>query len=756
MKATINTMNKIILQLQKILLIAVINLLIFNNSNADVIKKIFINGNERVSDETVIMFSKIKIGDEVSQKSLNDAVKELFSTNYFKDINFSIDDGNLTINLIENPIIQKIQINGIEEDKIYANLKQITSKVEKYPFVKNKISEQNDLLKTLLKSYGYYFVELETLINFNDNNSVDLIYNFELGEIAKIKKIKFVGNKIFRDNTLRNVIISEEAKFWKFLTRNKFLNTDRIKLDTSRLKKFYQNRGFFLANIKSATAVINENNQFELIFNINAGNKYFFNEIKISDDQNLIDQNLKVFFKKFKKLKGKKYSKKVLNNLINEINQFTLNNDFIFVNSKYSEIIKNDNLIDIIINFDEVDKQFVERINVLGNFITDEKVIRNSLIVDEGDPYNEILFNKSIQNLKSKNIFKTVEYSSETNNQQNKIIDIKVEEKATGEIFAGAGTGTAGTSLSAGIKENNYLGLGITLDANATITDDSIKGKFSVLNPNYKNSDKSIKTVIESSVDDFMSTSGYKTNRTGFSLGTEFEHRSDLFVNIEQSNYYEDLETSSTANNIIKKQEGNYFENLLSYTISYNKLDQNFQPTDGFINRFSQTLPLYSDDKSIENRFTSAAYHSVNDNLILSAKFYLKSINSLDDDVRVSKRVYIPGRLLRGFESGKIGPKDGSQYIGGNYASALNLSSTMPNLFFENDNIDFNLFLDFANVWEVDYDSSLDSNKIRSSSGIAVNWFSAIGPLTFSYAIPLSEATTDVTEKFRFQIGTSF
>ena len=756
MKATINTMNKIILQLQKILLIAVINLLIFNNSNADVIKKIFINGNERVSDETVIMFSKIKIGDEVSQKSLNDAVKELFSTNYFKDINFSIDDGNLTINLIENPIIQKTQINGIEEDKIYANLKQITSKVEKYPFVKNKISEQNDLLKTLLKSYGYYFVELETLINFNDNNSVDLIYNFELGEIAKIKKIKFVGNKIFRDNTLRNVIISEEAKFWKFLTRNKFLNTDRIKLDTSRLKKFYQNRGFFLANIKSATAVINENNQFELIFNINAGNKYFFNEIKISDDQNLIDQNLKVFFKKFKKLKGKKYSKKVLNNLINEINQFTLNNDFIFVNSKYSEIIKNDNLIDIIINFDEVDKQFVERINVLGNFITDEKVIRNSLIVDEGDPYNEILFNKSIQNLKSKNIFKTVEYSTETNNQQNKIIDIKVEEKATGEIFAGAGTGTAGTSLSAGIKENNYLGLGITLDANATITDDSIKGKFSVLNPNYKNSDKSIKTVIESSVDDFMSTSGYKTNRTGFSLGTEFEHRSDLFVNIEQSNYYEDLETSSTANNIIKKQEGNYFENLLSYTISYNKLDQNFQPTDGFINRFSQTLPLYSDDKSIENRFTSAAYHSVNDNLILSAKFYLKSINSLDDDVRVSKRVYIPGRLLRGFESGKIGPKDGSQYIGGNYASALNLSSTMPNLFFENDNIDFNLFLDFANVWEVDYDSSLDSNKIRSSSGIAVNWFSAIGPLTFSYAIPLSEATTDVTEKFRFQIGTSF
>ena len=127
-----------------------------------------------------------------------------------------------------------------------------------------------------------------------------------------------------------------------------------------------------------------------------------------------------------------------------------------------------------------------------------------------------------------------------------------------------------------------------------------------------------------------------------------------------------------------------------------------------------------------------------------------------DDNVRVSKRVYVPSSRLRGFESGKIGPKDGQQYIGGNYASSLNLSSTLPNVIFENENVDFNIFMDFANVWKVDYDSSLDSNKIRSSSGVAVNWFSPIGPLTFSYAIPLSEASTDITEKFRFQIGTSF
>ena len=253
-----------------------------------------------------------------------------------------------------------------------------------------------------------------------------------------------------------------------------------------------------------------------------------------------------------------------------------------------------------------------------------------------------------------------------------------------------------------------------------------------------------------------MSSSGYKTSRTGFSIGTEFEQLSDFFVNLEISNFYEDLKTSSSATSIVKKQEGNYFENLLAYSLTYNKLDQNFQPSDGFINRFSQKLPIYSDDLSIENSFSSSIYHSINDNLILSAKLLIKTINSIDDNVRISKRVFIPGRLLRGFESGKIGPKDGSQYIGGNYATSLNLSSTLPNILYENENIDFNFFIDLANVWEVDYDSSLDSNKIRSSTGLAVNWFSGIGPLTFSYAIPLSEADTDITEKFRFQIGTSF
>ena len=300
------------------------------------------------------------------------------------------------------------------------------------------------------------------------------------------------------------------------------------------------------------------------------------------------------------------------------------------------------------------------------------------------------------------------------------------------------------------------LGKGITLDTAITLSDDEIKGKFSVLNPNFRNTDRSLNTTVESTTSDFLSTGGFKTSRTGFGVGTGFEQYSNFFVNLDISAYYEKLETTSTASAHKKKQEGDYIENLLTYNLTLNNLDQNFQPTEGHKISFNQVLPIYSDDLSIGNTLDVSKYHSVSDNLIFSGKFFFKSVNSIDDDVRVSRRVYIPSTRLRGFESGKFGPKDGSEYVGGNFGSALNLNSTIPNVFSGNDNIDLSLFFDAATLREVDYDSSLESSKIRSATGISVNWFTIIGPLSFSYAFPITKETSDKTESFRFRIGTSF
>ena len=750
--------NKNKLLIKKILIVLL--LVIFNSKYAypELIKKIEVFGNERLASKTIILFSGLNVNDDIDSYDLNNSFKKLYETNYFKDINITFLNGYVKIDVVENPIIQTIIINGVENKSILREIKNVTKKSEKYPYLKNKVNEQKNLLINIVRASGFYFAEIETKIEDNANNSVNIIYNFDLKNRAKISEIKFVGDKKFKANKLRNIIVSEESKAWKFLSSNKYLDENRIKLDINLLRNYYKNKGYYKVKIKSSSAKVIDNDKFVLIFNIDSGERYYFNNIKLNVSDDYAEENFSNFKKVFNKLKGKPYSLNSVKKIINEIDKAALQKEFVFINAQYKENIIDNDKINISIFLEESEKKFVERINIFGNFITEEKVIRNSLIVDEGDAFNKILFNKSINNVKSKGLFESVETEIEDSKltKNSKIINISVKEKATGEIFAGAGTGTDGSTISAGINEKNYLGKGIQLESNLSLSDDQIKGKFAVVNPNFRNSDRSLNTTIESTSTDLMTQSGYTTSRTGFKLGTGFEQYEDLFINFDISAYYEKLSTSDAASAQKKKQEGDYFENLFSYAVIVNKLDQNFQPTDGYLTKFVQTLPIYSDDSTIENYFKASKYHSVSDSLILSGKFYFHAVNSLDDDVRVSKRIYIPTSRLRGFESGSIGPIDGAQFIGGNYGSAVNLDSTLPNILNGYENVDISLFFDAANLWHVDYNNSFDSDKIRSATGVAVNWYTPVGPLSFSYAVPISEAKTDKTESFRFQIGTSF
>ena len=243
---------------------------------------------------------------------------------------------------------------------------------------------------------------------------------------------------------------------------------------------------------------------------------YFFNNFSLNISDDYTNENFNNLQETFDDLKGSTYSITSINKLKDEIDKIALQKEFVFINAKFDTKIVDQNKIDISFTLDQLEKSYVDKINIFGNFITEEKVIRNVLIVDEGDPFNKLLFDKSISNVKSRGIFKSVKSQIlKDDDKNNKIINIIVEEKPTGDIFAGVGTGTAGSSFSAGLKEKNYLGKGITLDTNFALSDDEIRGKFSVINPNFRNSDRSLNTTIESTTSDFMSSSGYKTTRTG-------------------------------------------------------------------------------------------------------------------------------------------------------------------------------------------------------------------------------------------------
>ena len=613
-------------------------------------------------------------------------------------------------------------------------------------------------LDKILKKNGYYFSDIQIEIEDIAKNKINIKYIFSLGEKSKIRKITFLGNKIFKDKKLKSVILTEEYKFWKFISGKKYLNEALIKYDQSLLKNFYLNKGFYNVKINSSFSKIIKNNEFELIYNIDAGPKIYFNEFKLNLPIDFDVNNYEEINKFFSDLKGKYYSLYHVEKILNKIETITINEQNESIDAQIEEEIISDK-INISFNIKETPKSYIKKINVFGNNVTDETVIRNQVALDEGDPFNKILYSKSINNIKSLNFFRDVKgevIEDVTNNT--KIINISIEEKPTGEIFAGAGTGTNGTTVSFGVRENNYLGKGVLLDTNANISPDSIKGRFLLENPNYKNSDKSVNLGIQASEFDRLSTQGYKSNKTGITGGTKFEYYDDLYLGISLENFVEKISVNDTASSRQKKLSGNYFDSFLGLDFNYDKRNQKFATTDGFISNYSVSIPVLSETGTLKNSYTFKVFSELYENNISTASLLLSSSFSInDEDIKLSERLFIPGSRLRGFERGKVGPKDGSDFIGGNYLTAFNLTTSIPKLLENSQTIDFVAFFDAANIWGVDYDKAIDEkNDLRSSVGLGINWMTAIGPLSFSYAQPISKNETDIIEKFRFNLGTTF
>ncbi len=723
----------------------------------EIVNEFQIKGNDRVSKESIKMFSNVNVGDDITKNDLNKILKNIYDTNFFENVKVSLENNILSIFVKENPVVENVSIKGLKS-------KTLTKELEKPLKVKSRSSYNEILLIedkkniiNVLKQKGYFFSKVDLMVEKLSDNKVNLIYQVEIGDKAKIKKISFIGDKVFKDRKLRSVIVSEEYKFWKFISGKKFLNQNIIELDERLLKNFYLNRGYYNVNINSSFAKLIDDTEFELIYNITPNNRYFFNKISLNlpidlDKENFVDlENL------FNKLNGKKYSLFIIEKILEQIEDIILDEEFKTLETKIDENVY-DNKIDLTFNVSEGKRFSINRINIYGNNITQENVIRNQLLIDEGDEFNSILASKSINNIKSLNIFKNVDSKIIDNEDKSKNIDITIEEKATGEIMAGAGVGTDGNTLSFAVKENNYLGRGIKLVSELTLSEETLKGQFNVNNPNFRNSDKSVNLNIQSLETDKLTDSGYKTNKTGFGIGTRFEYQDDLFLGLGQDTYIEKIETNSSASTRQKSQEGNYWDTFLNLNLDYDKRNQKYRPTDGFKSSYSVNLPVISDNNSFTNTYIFTVYKELYQENVTKFSFFAKSSNSLtNDNIKLSERIYLPGSRLRGFVRGGVGPKDGNDFIGGNYASSINIQTSVPQLLPNIQNMDVSMFFDAGNVWGVDYDSSLnDTNKIRSSIGVGVDWFTLVGPLSLSFSHPISSVDTDKTESFKFNLGTTF
>ena len=737
--------------------IIVIFLILTNNLFAE-IKKVNIVGNSRVNSTTIESLVDKKI-NSIDSIYINNLTKKIYDTDFFADVKVSFNQEILTITVAENPIVNFFYINGVKDSDLDQVNKIITLK-ENNIFSSSKLKRDIEATREFLNASGYYQATIIPEVIKIDNNQINLIINIDKKEISKIKNIYFIGNKYFSSSQLLEVISSAEDGWWKFFSSSA-LSEQRIEYDKQLLKEFYKNKGFFDAQIESAFASVDKNNNFSLTFSVNSGKKYKFGDFDVKkvgasyEDKDI--NELKIISTKL--LENQIYSTEMIKKLTKQITNYLESKKYNNFEIDIQELKKEDT-INIAFQISDGQKVLINKININGNSITEEKVIRDTMLLAEGDYLNSTKVKKSVDNIKAKQLFSKVEYKIENSDKKDfKDFNLFVKEQPTGNITAGIGYGTNGGIFEAGINERNFLGQGINLNFNGKLSTEKISGVFSYNDPNFKNTSKELATSIYSEKDDYTNA-GYENKRVGTNFSTRYEIYEDIFFRPSIGIQYDSLGITGTVSNLLRSRQGDTLSSSVGYVFSVDKRDSKFNPTSGTVFYFSQDIDtLISDIHAFKTNIGATVYKElINDKFIGSAKARLANSTAINNkDVKISDRLYSSSSDLRGFEPRGVGPVDTNDHVGGNNLATLSLKSTFPNPIPDGLRSTTYLFLDMGNVWGVDYSDAISSSsKIRSTVGVALDLMSPIGPLSFTYSIPISKSSTDKEQNFLFNIGSSF
>lgn len=737
----------------------IIFFLILTNTSFAEIKKINIIGNARVNTSTIESLIDKK-ATKLDTIYINNLTKKIYDTDFFADVKISFNQDVLTITVTENPIVNFFYINGIKD----ADLDQINKILlikENSIFSPAKLKQDIEKAKDYFKELGYYLVNINPEIYKIDNNQVNLIINIDKNEISKIKNIFFIGNKYFSSGQLLSVISSSEDGWWKIFSSSG-LSEKRIEYDKDLLKDFYKSKGFFDVQIETAFANIDSNKNFSVTFSINAGEKYNFGKLEVKTSNNILKEDDLNEIRNFsnKLTNNQIYSSEIITKLNNQILKFIDSKKYNNADIKIEEVKSTGKIINVIVSIDQGKNLFLNKVNISGNAITHEKTIRDNLSISEGDNLNISKIKKSLDLIKSKQYFRSVDYNIQDSDKKNfKDLNITVKEQATGSISGGIGYGSNGGMLEAAINEKNFLGQGINLNLTTRFATEKISGDFTVLNPNFNNSEKELFYSLYSETDDFKN-SGYQNKRIGNKISTKYEIFEDIYFKPNALLQYDKLETSGTATTLLRSRSGNYKTSSLGYNFSFDARDSKFNPTSGGVLYFEQNFAtLISDIPTVQTNLGATIYKElINQDFIGSIKARLDTAIGFDNkNIKLSDRLHGSTSVIKGFQNRGIGPIDGGDHIGGNYLSSLSLRSTFPNPIPENLRANTIVFFDVANVWGVDYSDTIsDSNKLRTSAGVSLDISSPFGPISFSYAIPITSASTDKKQNFLFNIGSSF
>ncbi len=729
------------------------------SSENEIIKKIDVEGLQRISYETVLSYAELETNIPYSNTISNDIIKKLYDTQLFSDVSVTYLNQIITIKVKENPTINLVLFEGNKSKKDEDLIAEIKL-TERSIFSRSKVKEDVKRLLEIYQRSGRLSASIDPSVELLDNNRVNIIYAIDESDILRVSKITIIGNSAFSDKEIKKIMTTKTRSLLKFWSAGGAYDPDRIEYDKELIKEFYSENGYVnFAFTSSIAQLINSSNNFEIIFTVSEGDQFNFGDLKVNTKLKKLDSE--ILTNNLAPNKGNIFNSKIIKESVEFIKNSASAYGFTFIEIDPEMTIDNANkIVNVVFNINEGPKVYVNRININGNLRTLDKVIRREFSFSEGDAYNKFSINYSKDKIKSLNFFESVEISEERIEVSDKLnLNVEVEEKNTGSATIGAGYGDQnGTTFTAGISESNFLGKGQKVKFSTSFSSTQNLYDISITEPYFLNKDLSVRGDLYSKFSDPDSVN-YETETIGVAGSLTFPLSNRNRITTKYSLLTSDTTADSDATNYEKLLAGTNTLSIAGYVLSLDNRNSPYKPSRGSIFTIEQNLAgLGGTSNYLENKISYKKYMKLNSNFIAAIKTQFGAINGYGGKYApVDQMFNIGGKNLRGFKYGKIGPLLSGSFTGGNYYYVI-ASETNFDLPIDEYDISSSLFIDVGSVWGLDdrYGSIDDKHKLRASVGININWDSAIGPINFILAEPFMSEPTDITDKFSFDIGYNF
>jgi len=732
-----------------------------------VIAQIIVRGNQRVEAETVRSYMTISVGETYDPAKVSSSVKALFRTGLFADVRIVRQQTALFVSVVENPIVNRINFEGnasIDDETLQKDIELRSRMV----FTRARAQSDVQRIVTLYRRLGRFAARVEPKIIQLSQNRVDLVYEISEGPVTKIERINFVGNRAFSDSQLRGVISTSESAWWKILASTDSYDPDRLNFDKELLRRHYLKNGYADFRVLSAVAELSRDGEsFFITVSVEEGKLYKFGPSKVVTSVAIL--NASKLEGVIVTEQGATYDTTKVDKTVENLALEAGKSGFAFAKIR-PKIERDEATRTIAINYEisEGPRVYIERIDIVGNVRTLDKVIRREFRLVEGDAYNRILIDKARRRLVSLDFFEKVEIKESPGSAADKVVlSIVVVEKSTGQLTFGLGVSTSELLVGdVSIEERNLLGRGQFVRLRTGLSFKRQQVAFNFTEPYFLGRNISAGVDAFATETDLQDESSFDSRQAGGGFRFGFPIAEDTTLLTRYNFRFDDVRNvSATASPVIRAAAGSRLTSSVGYTVVYNTLDNPLNPTKGIRASVSQDFAgLGGSVNYISSEGKFAYYHPL---------FFEGVVGSIrasggyiegwgGREVPVFNRFYKGDSSFRGFERSGIGPRDTASAnrdaIGGKIYGISTAEVTFPVGLPEEFGIRGAVFSDIGTLFDAPETGPgiRDEAALRVSAGAGVLWSSPFGPIRVDVAYPLVKKAYDREQLFRFSAGTQF